>query len=149
MQVKLNGITFKGMKLRSHCPTNYALEHFGDKWSLLIIRDLMFKGKKHYNEFFESEEKVSTSVLGDRLKSLEEADIISKGEDAVKKSRIKYSLTEKGIALLPVMVEIIAWSGDFDKDTAADQDFCRQAKENREALLSELTMKLKSEHLSF
>jgi DNA-binding HxlR family transcriptional regulator len=82
------------MNLRSHCPVNFALEHFGDKWSLLIIRDLMFKGKRHYNEFFESEEKVSTSVLGDKLKGLEEAGIITKGEDSVKKSRIRYSLTE-------------------------------------------------------
>lgn len=135
------------MKLRSHCPINFALEHFGDKWSLLIIRDLLFKGKRHYNEFFESEEKVSTSVLGDRLKSLEEAGIISKGKDEVKKSRIKYSLTEKGIALLPVMVELIIWSGEFDHKTEASQDFLRQAKENKEDLLADLRKKLKSEHL--
>ncbi len=135
------------MDLRSHCPTNYALEHFGDKWSLLIIRDLMFKGKRHYNEFFESEERVSTSVLGDRLKSLEEAGLISKGEDEVKKSRIRYSLTEKGIALLPIMVEIISWSGEFDKDTAAGIEFLNQARENRESLLSELTRELRSLHL--
>lgn len=135
------------MKLRSHCPINFALEHFGDKWSLLIIRDLLFKGKRHYNEFFESEEKVSTSVLGDRLKSLEEAGIISKGKDEVKKSRIKYSLTEKGIALLPVMVELIIWSGEFDHKTEASQDFLRQAKENKEDLLADLRKKLISEHL--
>ena len=101
------------MKLRSHCPTNYGLEHFGDKWSLLIVRDLMFKGKRHYNEFFESDERVSTSVLGDRLKSLEERGIISRSKDDIKKSRIKYSLTKKGIALLPLMVEIIVWSGEY------------------------------------
>ena len=91
------------MELRSHCPVNYGLEHFGDKWSLLIIRDLMFKEKRHYNEFFEAEEKVSTSVLGDRLKSLEESGIIWKGPDAIKKSRIRYSLTEKGIAMPPLL----------------------------------------------
>jgi len=136
------------MNLRSHCPVNYALEHFGDKWSLLIIRDLMFKGKRHYNEFFESEEKVSTSVLGDRLKSLEEAGIISRGKDEVKKSRIRYSLTEKGIALLPLMVEIIIWSGDFDKKTATGQDFLIQAVNNRESLLAELKTKLQSDHLT-
>lgn len=136
------------MKIRSHCPVNYALEHFGDKWSLLVIRDLMFKGKRHYNEFFESEEKVSTSVLGDRLRSLEEAGIISKGKDEVKKSRIKYSLTEKGISLLPVMVEIISWSGSFDSETGAGKDFLYQAKKNREKLLAELTKKLRTEHLS-
>lgn len=135
------------MDLRSHCPVHYALEHFGDKWSLLIIRDLMFKGKRHYNEFFESEEKVSTSVLGDRLKSLEKAGIISKGEDEVKKSRIKYSLTEKGIALAPLMVEIILWSADYDDKTAAGQDFLSPASNNRQEFLDELTKKLKREHL--
>jgi len=136
------------MKLKSHCPVNYALEHFGDKWSLLIIRDLMFKGKRHYNEFFESDEKVSTSVLGDRLKSLEESGIIRKGEDDVKKSRIKYSLTEKGISLLPMMIEMIVWSGQFDKKTDAGQDFLSKAKKKREALISELEKKLREEHLS-
>jgi DNA-binding HxlR family transcriptional regulator len=135
------------MELRSHCPVNYALEHFGDKWSLLIIRDLMFKGKRHYNEFFESEEKVSTSVLGDRLRSLEKDGIISKSDDDVKKSRIRYSLTEKGIALLPMMVEIILWSGYFDKNTAAGKDFLKKAKTKKPELLSELTKKLKEEHL--
>ena len=83
------------MKTRSHCPINYTLEHFGDKWSLLILRDLMFKEKRHYNEFLESDEKVSTSVLGDRLKMLEENEIITKGEDKVKKSRIKYPVSFK------------------------------------------------------
>lgn len=136
------------MKLKSHCPVNYGLEHFGDKWSLLVIRDLMFKGKRHYNEFFESDEKVSTSVLGDRLKSLEESGIIKKGEDDVKKSRIKYSLTEKGISLLPIMIEIIVWSGEFDKKTAAGQDFLNKAINHRADLIKEIEKKLKSEHLS-
>lgn len=135
------------MKIRSHCPTNYALEHFGDKWSLLIIRDLMFKGKRHYNEFFESEERVSTSVLGDRLKSLEESGIISKGQDEIKKSRIKYSLTEKGIALLPMMIEMIIWSGTFDRETAAGDDFLELARNDKTALLMDLTKKLKATHL--
>lgn len=135
------------MDLRSHCPVNYALEHFGDKWSLLIIRDLMFKGKRHYNEFFESEEKVSTSVLGDRLKSLEDSGIIVKGQDEVKRSRIKYSLTEKGIALLPVMVDMILWSGTFDNQTAAGKDFLDKAKMKREVLISEIEKKLREEHL--
>ncbi|MDH4090350.1 MAG: helix-turn-helix transcriptional regulator [Cyclobacteriaceae bacterium] len=136
------------MKLRSHCPTNYALEHFGDKWSLLIVRDLMFKGKRHYNEFFESDERVSTSVLGERLRNLEAVGIISKGEDHAKKSRIRYSLTEKGIALLPLMVEMIIWSGIFDNKTAAGEDFLKKAKKNKAALLTALHRKLKTEHLS-
>jgi len=108
----------------------------------------MFKGKRHYNEFFESDEQVSTSVLGDRLRLLEELDIIWKGADNIKKSRIRYSLTEKGIAMLPLMIEIILWGGNFDDKTAADRAFLSKAKKNRPQFLSELTKNLKAEHLS-
>ncbi len=135
------------MKIRSHCPINFTLDHFGDKWSLLIIRDLMFKGKRHYNEFFDSEEKVSTSVLGDRLKMLESLKIISKGSDGVKKSRIKYSLTKKGISLLPIMVEMIVWGALNDDDTEAGNDFIIQATKDRDNLISTIQEKLEKEHL--
>jgi DNA-binding HxlR family transcriptional regulator len=135
------------MKMRSHCPVNYALEHFGDKWSLLIIRDLMFKQKRHYNEFFESDEKVSTSVLGDRLKMLENSGIINKGIDDVKKSRIKYSLTQKGIDMLPFMIDMIVWSGFYDKHTEAGNDFIVQATKDRDNLIATIQDKLEKEHL--
>ena len=136
-----------GMEYRSHCPINYALEHIGDKWSLLIIRDLMFKDKRHYNEFLEGGEKVSTSVLGTRLRQLEAVGLITRGEDDVKKSRIKYSLTQKGIDLLPFMVEVILWSGRYDQETEAGDDFLDKAKNNREALLHSVREKLRKEHL--
>lgn len=138
---------FYTVKRRSDCPTNYGLEHFGDKWSLLIIRDLMFKGKRHYNEFLEAEEKVSTSVLRDRLRSLEAGGLIRSGEDLVKKSRIRYSLTAKGIALLPMMVDIIVWSGRFDEGTAADADFLARAVDQRAELIEEIQRELRSAHL--
>lgn len=135
------------MKRRSDCPTNYGLEHFGDKWSLLIIRDLMFKGKRHYNEFLEADEKVSTSVLRDRLRSLEAGGLIRSGEDVVKKSRIRYSLTVKGIALLPLMIEMIVWSGQFDADTATDPAFLNKAVKDRPGLIREIEKELKLTHL--
>lgn len=135
------------MEVRSNCPINYALEHIGDKWSLLIIRDLMFKDKRHYNEFLEGGERVSTSVLGTRLKQLEEVGLISKGEDDVKKSRIKYSLTQKGIDMLPFMVDMISWSGEYDKETEAGKDFLDQAKHHRDDLLKSIREKLTEEHL--
>jgi DNA-binding HxlR family transcriptional regulator len=134
--------------MRTHCPINFTVEHFGDKWSFLIIRDLMFKGKRHYNEFLESEEKISTSVLGDRLKMLEESGIISKREDNVKKSRIKYSLTKKGIELLPILVEMIIWAGIHDNQTAVEKDFLTQATQNKEALISQIKEKMFAEHLT-
>ena len=87
----------------------------------------MFKGKRHYNEFLEAGEKVSTSVLGDRLKKLEELGIISKGEDSVKKSRIRYSLTLKGIDLLPILLEMIIWGGVNDELTESPKEFMDQS----------------------
>ncbi len=135
------------MKMRSHCPINYAVEHFGDKWSLLIIRDLMFKEKRHYNEFFESGERVSTSVLGDRLKMLEDAGIISKEADDIKKSSIKYSLTKKGIDMLPFMIDLIVWSGLHDKKTEAGKVFLSQATKGRDYLIKSIREKLEKEHV--
>ncbi|QCK15627.1 winged helix-turn-helix transcriptional regulator [Mangrovivirga cuniculi] len=136
------------MEVRSHCPINFTLEHFGDKWSFLIIRDLMFKGKRHYNEFLEAGEKVSTSVLGDRLKRLEEMRIISKGQDAVKKSRIRYSLTQKGIDLLPMLLEMIIWGGLNDDLTESPKEFMDQAINHRDDLLKEIREQLIKDHLA-
>ncbi len=135
------------MEVRSHCPINYTLEYFGDKWSFLIIRDLMFKGKRHYNEFLEAGEKVSTSVLGDRLKRLEEMGIISKGEDTVKKSRIRYSLTQKGIDLLPILLEMIIWGGLHDDLTESPKEFMDEALNNKATLLEKIRENLIKDHL--
>ncbi len=134
--------------VRSHCPTNFAVEHIGDKWSLLIIRDLMFKGKRHYNEFLTAEEGVSTSVLGSRLRDLQKAGLITRSADRVKKSRVRYSLTQKGIDLLPMMVEMIVWSGRYDAKTAAPQAFLDAATQTREAFLADLRAGLMADHLN-
>ena len=135
------------MEVRSHCPINFTLEHFGDKWSFLIIRDLMFKGKRHYNEFLEAGEKVSTSVLSDRLRKLEEAGIIISGEDSIKKSRIRYSLTQKGIDLLPILIEMIVWGGFKDEYTESPKEFLELATQNREVLINEIRENLVRDHL--
>lgn len=136
------------MDVRSHCPINFTLEHFGDKWSFLIIRDLMFKGKRHYNEFLEAGEKVSTSVLGDRLKKLEEMGIVSKSEDTVKKSRFRYSLTQKGIDLLPILLEMIIWGSVNDELTESPKEFTDQAMKNKDSLIKKIRENLIKEHLS-
>jgi len=108
----------------------------------------MFKGKRHYNEFLEAGEKVSTSVLGDRLKKLEQVGIITRGEDSVKKSRIRYSLTKKGIDLLPILIEMIVWGGFKDELTESPKEFLEQATRNREALIREIRENLIKEHLT-
>ena len=107
---------------RSNCPLNVGIETFGDRWSLLIIRDLMFFGKRHYNEFLVSHEGIATNLLADRLKRLEEVGIIWKSKDPSHKQKIRYSLTEKGIDLLPIIVEIGMWSEKYFDDLAANRD---------------------------
>lgn len=124
----------KKMARKSDCPIHFAAEIFGDRWTLLILRDLMFKGKKNYGEFLNSEEKIATNILADRLASLEQTGIVSKKTDENHKSKWIYSLTEKGRDLLPVLTEIIVWSAKYDADTAADAGFVEMARTNRAAL---------------
>lgn len=95
---------------RSNCPINLAVEVIGDKWTLLIIRDLMFEDKRHFREFLGGEEKIATNILTDRLAMLEAEGIITKKSDPAHKQKFLYSLTAKGIDLLPVIIELGAWS---------------------------------------
>ena len=127
---------------KSDCPIHFASEIFGDRWTLLIIRDLMFKGKKHYGEFLNAEEKIATNILADRLVLLEQSGIINKKQDANHKSKLVYSLTQKGLDLLPLLTEIILWSAKYDENTAADKGFVEMAKSNRSTLYDLVLEKL-------
>jgi DNA-binding HxlR family transcriptional regulator len=121
---------------RSDCPVHFALEVFGDAWSLLIIRDLMFKNRRTYTEFLRAEEGIATNVLADRLVRLEEDGIIARDEKPG--GGASYRLTPKGIDLVPVMVEIIGWSAKHDPRTAAERGFVRRLRTDRRRLLSDL-----------
>lgn len=99
--------------MRSDCPLNFALELLGDKWSLLVIRDMVFFNKRYYNEFLASDECISTNILAARLDMLEEEGLITKKNDPGHKQKIIYSLTEKSIDLLPVIIEIALWSSKY------------------------------------
>jgi len=95
---------------RSGCPINLTLEVVGDKWSLLIIRDIMFGNRRHYRELLtKSDEGISSNILADRLKMLLEAGIITREDDPGHKQKGIYSLTEQGIELLPVLAQMAAW----------------------------------------
>jgi len=128
---------------RSDCPINFALEIFGDTWTLLIIRDLMFKGKRTYAEFAASEEQISTSVLADRLKKLVDAGVVRRSGSG---RSTRYSLEQKGADLLPVMVDMIAWSARYDPATAAPESFVSRAVEDRDGLLAELGSLVAADH---
>ena len=106
---------------KSHCPVNFALETFGDAWSLLIVRDIVFWGKRTYKEFLASDEAISTNVLAARLAHLEQRGILEREPHGSDRRREVYTLTEKGLGLIPVLPEMSGWSARNDPDTTAPQ----------------------------
>ena len=105
--------------LRSHCPINFGLEAFGDKWSLLILRDILFRGKRTYGEFLKSEEGFATNILASRLAMLEEEGILRKRANPEDARKDFYDLTEKGLDLIPFLFELILWSWKYDSQSEA------------------------------
>ncbi len=101
------------MLKRSECPLSGSLDIFGDKWSLLIIRDIVFHRKSTYGDFLDSDEGISTNILASRLQSLEKNGIIKKWKHPDSKVKILYKLTEKGIDLLPVLLEVYIWAEKY------------------------------------
>lgn len=128
---------------RSDCPISNALDHLGDKWSLLVIRDIGLFGKKAYNELLDSAEGIATNILSSRLKSLETSNIIKKQPNPSDRRRHIYSLTESGKDLLPVLIEMILWSAKYYSDTLdIPTDLVQKAKEDRDALIDQLRYRI-------
>ena len=132
----------KQIKRKSDCPINFALEIFGDRWTFLIVRDLMFKGKHFYGEFLLSEEGIATNILSDRLSLLESNGIVSKSSDPSHKQKIMYRLTQKGIGLVPILVEFIMWSAKYDKNSAVEMKFVKNIKRDKVGLISQISSSL-------
>jgi len=122
---------------RSGCPVNVCLERFGDRWSLLILRDMMVRAYSTFKEFETSGEGIATNTLSVRLRKLEEDGIISSETNPKDRRRVNYRLTEKGIDLAPVMLELLIW-GAKHEETAAPCSVIATMAENREAVLAEV-----------
>jgi len=99
----------KAIKARSDCPVSFALDFLGDQWTLLILRDMMLKNKSTYGDFLNSGEKIATNILADRLAALEQHGFVTKQTTSDKKSTFIYRMTEKGIDLVPVIMELSIW----------------------------------------
>lgn len=94
----------------SRCPIARALDVFGDRWTLLIVRDLLFKGKTRFSEFADSHERIATNILSSRLARLEAEGVVTRSPDPEHARRHVYRLTDKGLDLVPVLLEMIEWS---------------------------------------
>lgn len=117
---------------RSGCPISIALETLGDAWSLLIVRDLMFKERQTYSEFLQGGEGIASNILADRLRKLEATGIVEKQRDSLDARRFVYRLSAKGIDLAPVLVELVIWSARHEQ-TDAPAAVVRAMRTDREA----------------
>jgi DNA-binding HxlR family transcriptional regulator len=123
-------------KRRSGCPVSISLEILGDRWSLLIIRDLMVRGLRRFREFQQSGEGIATNILADRLQKLESAGIITAEVDDGDARCVNYRLTEKGIGLAPVLLELLIW-GARHENTGAPCAVIDEMERDREQVLAE------------
>ena len=130
-------------KKRSDCPVSCTLDVFGDKWSLLIIRDLMFTKSCTYGDFQKSEEKIATNILASRLKALEENGVIRKSQHPESKAKVLYTLTEKGIDLLPLIVEINLWGDKYFEIPKQLEAVIAEIKEDKPGFISRKMSELK------
>ncbi len=135
----------KKTKIRqTGCPVAFGLDIFGDRWTLLVIREIMLRGKRTYSEFMEMEEEIATNILIDRLKSLEAEGLVDKTRDPENRRSFLYSLTKKGRDLAPVLLEIIIWSGEHDKRTFAMTGVLEEIEADREGFEQGLRVEGKS-----
>ena len=125
---------------RSSCPISSALDIIGDKWALLIIRDMMFSGKNTYSDFSNSSEKIATNILSSRLSMLEGLEIINKRKKEGNKKTNIYSLTQKGKELLPIILEIAQWSDNNLNDHLKDgaKPFVNKFKSDKELFIENM-----------
>ncbi len=131
---------------RSQCPVNQALEVFGDKWTLLVVRDIMFGGKRHFREMLASEEKIASNILTDRLNKLEDVGILIKTSDPDHKQKNIYTLTPMGIELMPIMILIGHWSGKYRDVSDEGIENLKVYKEGGQTLLDQMANSLLKEY---
>jgi DNA-binding HxlR family transcriptional regulator len=123
---------------RSSCPISFALDFMGDKWTLVVLRDLIFARKRYFQELLESPEKIASNILASRLKQLEAAGMITRKADPDHGRRVVYAPTTKALDLLPVLVELIRWGLAHNPKTSAPAEIVRRIKQDREGFIAEL-----------
>lgn len=131
-------------KRNTGCPIAFALDTFGDRWSLLIVRDIALRGSRTYSEFRNTSERIATNVLADRLRELEADGIIEKTRDPENRRMNIYALTEKGCDLIPVVLEMVRWSAKYDRDTAVKDTLLDKIKRDRDGFAMEIRARLKN-----
>ena len=130
------------LKKRSDCPISSSLDIWGDKWSLLIVRDLMFSKQCTYGDFLKSDEKIATNILASRLQMLETNGVITKQNHPDSKAKVLYKLTQKGVDLLPLMIEINLWADKYFTLPAERNALLAEVKKDKDAFIKNKTIEL-------
>ena len=143
MQVNIKNIFMNKVKKRSDCPVSCSLDIWGDKWSLLIVRDLMFAKECTYGDFLKSEEGIATNILASRLQALEENGMIEKLAHPDSKAKVLYRLSKKGIDLLPIMIEINLWAEKYFSIPADRKAMLKEVKKDKEGFIKASIKELK------
>lgn len=120
------------------CPVAYGTDIFGDRWTLLIVRDMILHGKGRYSDFLNAEENIATNILADRLKHLEVEGVVDRVQDPENGRSYIYSLTQKGLALTPIILEIVRWSGSHLKMNKARKELHKRIDTDRNGLIAEI-----------
>jgi DNA-binding HxlR family transcriptional regulator len=124
------------------CPVRYGATVLGDPWTLVLLRDLLFKGKRHFREFL-TDESPATNVLSDRLANLEAAGIITRRRDTEKGNQVICELTEKGVSLMPVFLAMIDWSATYDAETEVPSWFIAAYRADPQGFVREMVGQFK------
>ena len=131
-------------KRRSGCPLNASVEMLGDRWSLLILRDMMLRGYQTFHEFLHSEEKIATNILADRLRRLESYGMIASHRDSADGRKMIYTLTAKGVDLAPVLTEMVLWAARHEE--TGNQALVRQMRTEKQQLLASVRGRWAGKH---
>jgi DNA-binding HxlR family transcriptional regulator len=137
----------KELKQRSTCPVSTSLDVLGDRWTLLILRDMVFAGKSTYGQFLQSAEKMATNILADRLAVLEAQGLLTKAVAADKKSKFTYRLTEKGVDTVPILVEFILW-GAKHCPTIIDPGLLAELQTEKDATVAKYQQRAREQALA-
>ena len=135
----------KPIKKRSLCPISSALDIIGDKWSLLIVRDLVFRGFREFGQFLGADEGISTNILAERLGRLQCAGILVRSDHPADGKKYVYRLTEKGVDLIPLLFDLVLWGAKYTPNHAAPAQVLREMRTNPEKMIADLRTALLKE----
>jgi DNA-binding HxlR family transcriptional regulator len=123
---------------RSNCPIACALDYVGDKWTLVVLRDIIMVRRRHFQELLASNEGIASNILASRLKQLDAAGMITRQRDPAGPKRVIYEATEKALDLLPAMIELIRWSMKYDPNAAAPAHLIRRLAEDCDGFIADI-----------